>query len=834
MNKLLIILFCCFSLVIYSQKSLETANYYYERKAYAKAIELFEPIFESNPSQDIAIKIAESHYKIRNVQKSAEYYQKASLLKPLNEEQSLKYLEVLKETGQINMAKSYAKEYLPVKSKKLIASFDSIQNWNSLQSYKIENLNINSPFNDFGLTNFTAGERIFNSDRPDLNQSSQHSLTNNNNFLDMYIFRIEDSLEGSPTLKKFKLKTAQYHDGTAYYDVLNKKLYFTRNYNNANKLIGNKSKMSNLQILIADVDSSLNLKSIKEFKYNNPDYSVGHPYLSNDGNYLYFVSDMPSGKGGTDLYVSQKLPNGDWDFPVNLGPEINTSRNEMFPYISPTNELIFSSNGHTGFGGLDLYNAVAQKDGKYGKPTNLGAVINSNYDDFALIFSDINQTKGYFSSNREGGKGGDDIYSFTKTNIKSNCKSKDFKIVAVDNKTKARLSGAVISMIDIVSNDTIVGISDNNGECTLNVCANRDYNLNIKRSQYLTNSFSDVDLTKNGYTAELYKKEVNTLVELKNIYYEFDKADIHPTATPQLDMLSNLLIQNPDIKVELSSHTDSRGKDDYNMDLSQKRAENVVKYLHFMGVESSRMIAKGYGETRLVNTCGNGSNCLEEEHVQNRRTEFRIVDIMSMNSMLSQIDPKQALKVVHVNSKTGAGGINMDNCATLNAVSNQPSQPRLKLVSTDEEKIHPEEAGLVEKKAVLRTAQDMASVPVSKMVIEASTDIPDPDYKSQPSYNSSKDKDKKLAIMQTASASDQNQSKSYFSVQLGSFSSPSGLSSFSKLDCVHMIPDNNRYIALSGKFNSLSEAERYKPIVKQSIPGAFLVRIVDGKKMALK
>ena len=315
-----------------------------------------------------------------------------------------------------------------------------------------------------------------------------------------------------------------------------------------------------------------------------------------------------------------------------MGRVLNTPGNEMFPYVSDDRKLYFASDGHPGLGGLDVFEAV--RDGRNIDVTNMGSPLNSSYDDFALIF--INEQEGYITSNREGGKGDDDIYKFINN-------SPDFKIAfyfmagkVIDGASGEPLPGASVKVLD--SRDKVIyeGTADENGEFRTEVNTGVNYTVVASKDEYLTANdvFStfgktvpqedlpefenDVDLK---YTLGLIKKEVNKVIVLDNIYYDYDSYEITDDAAIELDKLVTLLKDNPDMRIELSSHTDDRGDSKYNLKLSQKRAESAVEYMTENGIGEERMIPKGYGENRLL--VENAES--EEDHQKNRRTEFKIL-----------------------------------------------------------------------------------------------------------------------------------------------------------------------------------------------------------------
>ncbi|HUM50870.1 MAG TPA: OmpA family protein, partial [Chitinophagales bacterium] len=571
-------------------------------------------------------------------------------------------------------------------------------------------------------------------------------------FFDIYYTKGEKTAFVKPTSIK-KYGQGKYHDAAATFNSEGKVVYFTRNNALKNKLSKSKDNVVKQGIFTADVDGK-SWKNIKKFKYNNPEYDVAHPALSADGNTLYFSSNMPGGKGGMDLYKCTKEGN-DWSAPVNVD-EFNTEGDEIFPSVDKNGTLYFASNGLGGLGGLDVFKAKLNGVGEFRKAQNIGAPINSSYDDFGVAFGKETNV-GYFTSNRTEGKGNDDIWSYTDNGI-------DLEGVVVDALTKKPICKSDVEMF---ANNITKGkrVTECDGEFMYEVDVNKEYNFNasadgyvpnndvkattkdvkpgetvlvtiplvpVKPAGYLvkvvdktskkeirgavvdvssqtdtakyeqkttgtdgnvcytifcgydyiasanakgyspnTQAFSSkenceqlvdcgqaggetaiVELERGADYDKFYDKDGNpidssmlfagTLIELKDIYYDFDKWYIRVESEPQLNKVLKFMMDNPDAKAEIGSHTDSRATDDYNNVLSQKRAQSVVDWLVKRGVSKSNLKAVGYGESKLRNNCTNDVKCSEYEHQRNRRTEFRIisgkVDVKSLERLDMQVD----------------------------------------------------------------------------------------------------------------------------------------------------------------------------------------------------
>jgi peptidoglycan-associated lipoprotein len=393
-------------------------------------------------------------------------------------------------------------------------------------------------------------------------------------------------------------------------------------------------KTINLEIYSSKKDATTNVWGIPSaFTFNAPgQYSVGDPFITGDGKCLYFVSDMPGGYGGTDIYYCLRDDNGTWSNPVNVA-SVNTAGNERTPSIGADNVFYFSSDGAVGMGGLDVFKAI-KTGNTMSDIQNMGSPINTPQDDFA--YTKVDKNSGFFASDRVGGQGSDDIYSFIEKLILKLA----LEGIVYDKKTQEPIINALVNLSN-ASGLNLKVTTDATGKFKFDLSENTDYQLTGEKSGYSTDSES---VTTTGLTTsqtlrkDLYIDQtpidklavntlpVNTSIRLENIYYNFNKSNIRPDAAKELNKLVKILKDYPSMWIELGSHTDSRGSDAYNMALSKKRATAAVNYiLKSGGIDKERITAHGYGETRLVNQCANGVSCTIEQHQLNRRTEFTIV-----------------------------------------------------------------------------------------------------------------------------------------------------------------------------------------------------------------
>lgn len=363
----------------------------------------------------------------------------------------------------------------------------------------------------------------------------------------------------------------------------------------------------------------------------NSNYSERAVALSGDEQTLYIVSDRPSGYGGEDIYWSKRNADGTWSIPTNLGSTINTKYNERGIFFHPNGKtLYFSSQGHNTMGGYDIFYSQLDSAGNWSIPENIGYPINTPDDDVFFVLN-ANGQRGYYSSIREEGVGEKDIYVLnfedaTKQNLTI------LKGLIIDAKTKEPLY-ADIRLADNVANEIIGNFRSNSktGKYIISLPSGKNYGISVKRDGYLPHSENFDIPESNGYqevekNIELVKLEVGSKVVLRNIFFDFDKAIVRQESRQELEILRDLLLQNPTLKVEISGHTDNKGAAEYNKSLSEARAKAVVDYLVFLGISSDRMTAKGYGAERAIapNQNPDGSDNPEGRQL-NRRTEFEVI-----------------------------------------------------------------------------------------------------------------------------------------------------------------------------------------------------------------
>ncbi len=529
------------------------------------------------------------------------------------------------------------------------ASEQSIQWMNNPEFFDITNAQqFNSENSDFGLVPFNDGY-FFTSDRKIAGVSYSEDQIygwTGNPYLKMFIVESSDSYD----VNSFNDLNYKYHNGPGIYSSADKKFYYTRT-----KMVRVKKSPINpdptswhdnstayeytnrLEIYIADFNNG-KWQNIRAFPYNNSEfYNVGHPAISSDGSLLYFVSDMPGGFGSSDIYYCEKQTDGSWGIPKNAGSKINSEGKEVFPYISDDGTFYFSSDGHPGMGGLDIFSAKGDRN-SWTIPQNLKSPMNSPKDDFSVYYT-VPGKEGFFASNRDGGMGSDDIYSFKfspPVNLVIAISAKE----KIDNNTPLKdLKNVDVKLINNETLKEINTMTDDYGKSFVSGDCNSEYNISGTKDDYFTATAvvkTNCSTKHDTLFVELVLEKIvlNKPIVLRDIYYDFDKWNIRPDAAVELDKLVKILLDNPGINIELGSHTDSRGTAEYNRILSQKRAESAVAYIVSKGIDKSRIVAKGYGESVLVNNCSDGVVCTQQEHQMNRRTEFKVTSIKTQASIM--------------------------------------------------------------------------------------------------------------------------------------------------------------------------------------------------------
>ena len=553
------------------------ADRFYNYLGYMKSTNMYQKVYENEGviSQDMMEHIANS-FRLNSDYEAAAYWYGRFIQSTNEPSHFLHYAQALQSLGRCEDATRWYRRYADkVKESKRV---DFVTDCGELKAFK-SNKNVfinneaalNTEHLDFSPVLF-KNKLVLTSNRPQDRLVAHTDTWTNNQFTDLFISNQKGGGGITPLRKNVN---EEYHDGTATFSADGHKMFFTRN----NRKGKSGDNIIKLKIYVANRDGD-NWEDITELPFNDKEFNTAHPSLSLDGTRLYFASDRPGGFGGMDIYVSY-LKEGTWQTPINLGPAVNSPGNEIFPFIADDNRLYYASNGHRGLGGLDIYRVTQSLEGddySWTERRNLGKKFNSAKDDFGYVRVGTSDT-GWLTSNRDGGLGGDDIYRWE-------------------------------------------------GE--------EDPEEEEKEEEPEPEPVVEPEPLPELEPEPLPEPEPEPIVlekvfVLEDVYYDFDKYYIRPDAAVELDEVVALMQQYRSMKIELGSHTDARGSRQYNQRLSQNRANAAVEYIISRGIDPQRIIAKGYGESKVINQCIDGVKCTEEEHQQNRRTEIRILEFNEPN-----------------------------------------------------------------------------------------------------------------------------------------------------------------------------------------------------------
>jgi outer membrane protein OmpA-like peptidoglycan-associated protein len=727
MKKTVLIALSALPIFMYSQASVKKATQHYNNYSYSKVVEKLED--KSQINTDAERRLAESYKMLGDYSKAELLYAKIANAPDKKSEDILAYAQILRMNSkyteaqtQMDMYSSMFENDLRVKLYQSNKTY-AVDLLKDKGQFEVKNLAVNSEQQDFGVA-FYKDQVVFASSKHDIGAAQRSWNGNNLPYLDLYIGKIDDKSEIISTEKLNKINK-KYHEGPSSYSKDGSIVMYTQD-NYKSKSTDGIRKLEMIESRFKDGKWGEKIN----FPLNNKEYSVGHPSLSADGNRLYFSSDMPGGKGGVDIYRVDRKADGTWGSAENLGAEINTEGNEMFPFIHESGLFFFSSDGRPGLGGLDVF--VSQiTDNQFSKVVNIGAPINGSKDDFTFVLN-AEKTKGYFASNREGGKGDDDLYSFNLLkpfqfgkSIKGTAKDKTGTILAntqvdlkdkngvvlktvttnadgtysfdveagkefvlngskdaylpgkniantlgeedvviadvilekttslslyalvTDAKTKNALDGVKITITDNATGKIIKEfITPTSGDYRKTLAENKigdqlNYTLKLERDGYLSKTVNfNYKITQPGeikihetLDLAMNKLEVGgdlaTMIDIKPIYFDLGKFNIRKDAAIELDKIVKVMNDYPKMEVELGSHTDCRASAAFNEKLSDNRAKASAEYIKKSITNPERISGKGYGESKLKNGCAcEGtvkSTCTEEEHQQNRRTEFIIL-----------------------------------------------------------------------------------------------------------------------------------------------------------------------------------------------------------------
>lgn len=637
-----ILLLSLFTIAVHAQDSkMASADKSLDKFAYVDAIKTYERVAEKgHRSVELFENLGDAYYFTANLEVAAKWYGE---LFTMNEEiapeyyyrysQSLKAIGNYKKADEM-MAAFSQKNANDMRGKLYAENKDylAIIEKNSGR-YKLETVAINSTYSDYGPSYF-GNKLVFTSSRDTTTLFRKIDKWTNQSFTTLYVSQINGDGTLAMPEKFSKDINAKYHESTPVFTQDGQTMYFTRNHYSKGK--ANSEKLVLLKIYRSTLVNG-KWSEVTELPFNSNEYSTAHPALSPDGKTLYFASNMTGSFGASDIYKVDVYEDGSFGTPENLGSGINTEGRETFPFVSKTGELYFASDGHPGLGGLDVFVSKKEKNGQFLKAHNVGKPINGPQDDFALIIDTDTET-GYFSSNRAEGKGYDDLYSFTEEKpLETEC-HQSLAGVITDKDTKQPIAGSRVSLFD-ADFDLIKELrADDAGKYTFEVECGQKYYIRAEKPQFNTKELSILISDKSGQAnvpiaLDRIVKEVKVgsdlakTFDIEIIYFDLNKTNIRQDAALDLEKIIDVMKQNPTMKIDVRSHTDSRATQKYNQALSDKRAKATIEYMVKSGIDAGRLTGRGYGETQPVNKCKDGVECTEEEHQQNRRSEFIITEL---------------------------------------------------------------------------------------------------------------------------------------------------------------------------------------------------------------
>ncbi|NJX16082.1 OmpA family protein [Tamlana crocina] len=610
----------------WAQKSnLKRVNKLFEMRAYKDAAEIYET---KQRNQEVLQNLADSYYYNASLQKAVKTYRELFVEygDSIDIDYHFRFGQALKGVKNYKEADKHLSLYYnrPVNTMAFVESVEK----NTPHVFNLKQIENKNSSGDFGLSFFGDDKVAFASAR---NSDNPAYSWNNLPYLDLY----HATLSGANTLEDIQAFpdaiNTDSHESNAVITKDGKTMYFNRT--NETRKRTDEERIAHIKIYKAEmVDGEWTNVTALPFTSNS--YSTEHPALSKDEKTLYFASDMPGTYGSFDIYKVAINDDGTYGDPVNLGDKVNTKHREQFPFISEYNVLYFSSIGHEGYGGLDVFRSN-MVNGEFDKPVNLGGSVNSNLDDFAYVVRE-KDNMGYVSSNRTGY---DRIFGFAR---EENPLTKyQVEGVVQDKNSQELLTGSLVTLFDesdTVIQDTIVG---DDAYYIFKIEPNKKYKVRGTRKAYIPQDveFStdskgkiqhNIYLSLESYAdAEERVKENekgDVQVQLEKIFFNFDKSEIREDAAKTLNVLVDLMKKYPSMEVEVSAHTDARGPDEYNLNLSKRRAASTLEYLVSQGIERNRLKSIGYGEMQPLNKCVKEGICDDEEYDINRRCEFTILN----------------------------------------------------------------------------------------------------------------------------------------------------------------------------------------------------------------
>ena len=636
-----------FSSAVFAQNGkIQSVKDDYRDFAYVKTSEvLLEVANKGYKSAGLFQKLANSFYFQNKMKEAAKWYgELMNMNEVIDPEYYFRYALALKGIKDYEASDKWMEKFNELKpndlrGKAFLSKVDYKSDIEELSRDDIEllNLEINTELSDFGTTEYETGI-VFASARG----GGRKYRWNEEPYLDLYyVEKTEDDTFGEVKSIEGEVNT-KFHESSAVFSPNGKYMFFTRNNYHRLKYKEDDTGINRLQLYRATLNEDGHWDNIHKVHFNSVDYSVAHPTLNVTGTKLYFASDMPGTFGQSDIFVVDVNDDGTLGEPENLGSSINTEGQESFPFMNTNGDLYFSSTGFPGLGGLDVFKSegidekIKTGSNRNFPIENVGKPVNSEWDDFGY-YENLVTKRVYFSSNREGGKGSDDIYTFEVPEIKLLVEG-----VVQDMNTEELIPNSTV----ILYNEDGVEIARQTvGEDAyfkFEVDPKKEYLIRVEKEKYTSDEKRFITPNKNQELKMelLIEKDEQQIepcddlakvLDIPIIYFDFDKSNIRYDAEIEIQKVLAVLTKYPTMHIDIRSHTDCRGPAAYNEKLSDRRAQSTRQYLIKKGIAAERLTAKGYGEARLINDCGcepsNNSHCSEEEHQLNRRSEFIITSI---------------------------------------------------------------------------------------------------------------------------------------------------------------------------------------------------------------
>ncbi|SDB47276.1 Outer membrane protein OmpA [Flavobacteriaceae bacterium MAR_2010_188] len=628
------------SLSFAQNAKLRQADKEYRDFAYVKTSEiLLEVANKGYKSVDLFQKLGNSFYFRNRMEEAAKWYgELMQLTEDVDREYMFRYAQSLKAIKNYDesdrwMKKFYEADKADLRGKAFASNVDYLSTIEKLSDdFTVNNMSINTELSEFGTVQY-KNLLVFSSTRG----GGKEYQWNEQPFLNLY--QAVKQPDGSYIhVEEFdESLNSKFHESTPTFTSDDRTIYFTRNSYVNNRLKKDEGGTVRLKVFRSTLDDEGNWSDPESLIINNDAYSVANPTINAAGTKLYYASDMPGTLGASDIFMSEIDKDGNVGKPVNLGSVINTEAKETFPYINAEGDLFYSSNGKAGLGGFDVYVVRGfekkMENNEALGTQNLGKPVNSSKDDFGY-YENNGTREGFFSSNRDGGKGDDDIYSFTIPECEQTVEG-----TVKDKKTLELLADATVILFDKEGKELQRMTTKVDGEYKFNIECDKEFLVRGEKELYISDEkrFLTPRTSQELVVELLLDKDEVAIAEATNlrdaldlnpIYFDLDKSNIRPDAEIELQKVISVLKKYPKINLDVRSHTDSRASDTYNQALSERRNKSTIKYIvEVGGIDAGRISGKGYGESQLLNKCSNGVDCNEEEHQLNRRSDFIIKEM---------------------------------------------------------------------------------------------------------------------------------------------------------------------------------------------------------------